>query len=126
MKPTLIMNYIALSAIAAHRFIAPGAEDNSVIQASGGTAALIGVSTDVNASTGGRADVVHSGLTPVEFGGSISFGDPLTADEDGKAVVAQEGDRIAGTAMCSGINNDIGLVLLGTGATQPSAPTGGE
>lgn len=127
MKRTLILNYIAASAIAAYRIVATGTDDDTVIQASEGSQGLIGVSTEVSTSEGGRADVVHNGASPVEYGASVNYGDPLTADAAGKAISAQPGDRIVGTAMCSGINNDVGLVLISTGATQPAPQsTGGD
>ena len=118
MKPLLIMNYRAEGALAAHRIAAAGSEDQAVKQAAASTEALLGVTTDVGGVDGKRVDVIHTGIAPVEFGGSVDYGALLTANADGKAVTAAAGDRVLGTAMCGGINGDIGLLLLGAGAKQ--------
>lgn len=122
MKPLLIMNYRAQGALGAHRIAAAGTEDQAVKQAAAGTDALLGVTTDVGGDDGKRVDVIHTGLAEVDFGASVDYGATLTADADGKAVPATPGDRVVGVAMCGGINNDLGLVLIGAGATQPAEP----
>lgn len=120
MKPQLILNHTAESDIARYRFVAAGTGDMAVTQASAGTDAIVGASTDIAATNGGRVDVVVTGMPTVEFGGTVAFGDRVTSDSLGRAVKAVAGNRVAGVAYCSGAEGDWGMVLLGTGATQPA------
>jgi len=115
-KPGLTMNYRAQGAIAPHRIVAAGSEDQTVKQAGAGTDALVGVTPDVGAADGQRVDAIHGGIAGVEYGALVEYGDRLTSNADGKAIPATAGDRVVGTAMVSGINGDLGIVLIGHGA----------
>lgn len=124
MKPMLISNYRAQGALEAHRIAAAGSDEQTVTQAVNGTNALLGVTTEVGADNGSRIDVIHSGIADVDFGASVAYGEALTSDADGKAVPASSGDRLIGIAMCGGLKNDRGAVLIGLGAvhSEPLEP----
>lgn len=109
-------------AIAARRILKHGAADGEALQAAAATDALMGVSTDIPAAVGNTADVIRSGLAPVEYGGVVARGDALSADASGRAVVAAPAAgsnvRIIGFAEVSGVLGDIGSVHIAPGVMQ--------
>lgn len=121
-NPELIKAYTAGAAIAAHRIVVFGSADGAVIQAAASTDKLIGISEAFGAASGERIDIVRSGLADVEYGGSVTRGDMLTADANGKAVVAAPAAavnaQVIGRAEVSGVAGDIGSVLICAGTVQ--------
>jgi hypothetical protein len=57
-------------------------------------------------------DVVVGGIAYVLYGSAVSKGAFVSANADGRAVPAVSGDRVVGRAEKTGVNGDIGLVLL--------------
>ena len=110
--PALTLNYTAEGAIATRRLVKHGSADGKVAQASTNTDTLLGVSTDIPAEAGGRVDVIREGIVPVLYGGSITRGQPLTADAQGRAVAASSGQQVVGFAEVSGVEGDIGVIHL--------------
>lgn len=110
------------AAVAAHRIMIFGADEDNAVQATAVTEQLIGVSTFVAAASGERCDVNMIGVADVEFGGNVTIGAYLTTDSDGKAVVAapDAGDNayVIGIAMVAGAAGDIGSVLLAPSRIQ--------
>lgn len=87
----LIKTYIADGAIAINRFVKFGSADNKCAQASAVSDKIIGVSADVAADAAGDpVDVIMDGIAHVTYGGSITRGDPVTTDANGKAVAAAD------------------------------------
>jgi hypothetical protein len=123
MNQGLIRAFDAAAAITGNRAVKFSTSDTTVVQAAAATDAIIGVADSLGASSGGRCDVVMSGTSEIEYGGTITRGDLLTADANGKAVTAAPAagvnNRIIGIAMRSGVSGDIGLVLI-----QPSSVQG--
>ncbi len=121
MKPT--KNCTAGGAIAHRRIVKFGVSDGVVLQGTAATEALIGV-TDCpgGAASGERIDVVRQGFTEVEFGGTVTRGDPITADASGKAVTATPAagvnNGIVGWAEVSAVSGDIGLIFVSPGKIQ--------
>lgn len=107
----LVKNYVAGGAIAANRIVKHGAGDTLMVQAAAATDKSVGVA-DADTASGARVDVVMSGTADVQYGGTVARGDLLTADANGKAVVASTGNRVIGVALVSGVAGDIGEVLL--------------
>ena len=109
-------NYAASGAIAAYRIVKPGAADGVVAQGAAATDALMGVNESIAVADGERVDIVKSGIADVEFGGNVTRGNPLTSDANGKAVVAAPAAganvRVLGFAEVSGVDGDIGQVLI--------------
>lgn len=107
---------VAGAAVAARRIVKFGSSDTAVIQAAAATDSSIGVS-DLGAASGEYCDVIMDGIALVEYGGNVTRGDLLTADADGKAVLANPGanaeNRVVGVAMKSGVAGDIGSVRVG-------------
>lgn len=117
-NPNLIKNYIAETAVTKFRIVKWGTADGAVVPATAtATDALIGVVGAFGAAAGERVDVIRSGLADVEYGGTVTRGQPLMADANGKAVAAAPAAgvnaRIVGYAEVSGVAGDIGSLTVG-------------
>lgn len=127
-NPGLIKSLLAGAAIAAHRIVKFGDADNKVVQASAATDALIGV-TELGAENGGVCSFVVEGIAVVEYGGTVTRGQLLTADASGKAVAAAPTAtntvRVIGIAMVSGVSGDLGSVKLAPGSLSNATDGGG-
>lgn len=109
--------YKASAAVAAHRLVEPGANDGEVRQGASDAAKLIGVSGSRPVAADETVEVATVGIADVEYGGNVARGDLLTADASGKAIAtAAAGKRVVGTAVVSGIDGDIGEVLVSPGS----------
>jgi len=122
-KPTVTENFSAEAAINPYRLIKPGTADGYAAQADGSTAALFGVSDELGADAAGDRVDIHTGGSPdVEYGGTVTRGDLLTSDADGKAIAAAPAAgvnaRVAGIARVSGVAGDIGRIQLSPGQIQ--------
>lgn len=118
MNPILVKNYDAGGVINARRFVKFSA-DRTVVQAAASTDAIIGVSDSLGAAASGdRCDVHRQGLVEVEAGDTITRGQMLTSDADGKAIpcttamLASGACGVAGRAELSASSGDILEVLL--------------
>ena len=113
MIPSFIRSHEATADVEPFRIVAFSDVGSSrkASMASSNTDPLIGVSDKMGASSGGMADVIRAGLGGVELGGTVTAGDPLTADANGKAIVctaaAGETRRIIGFAEEPGVDGDI-------------------
>lgn len=110
-------------AISAYRIVKHGSADGAVVQAAASTDFLIGVLDNVAAAASGdRCEVNRAGVAEVEYGGNVTRGNPLTSDANGKAVAAAPGAGtnayIIGFAEVSGVDGDIGSVLIAPGRIQ--------
>lgn len=109
------------------RVVIYGADDDTVVQATAGTDMVIGVSYIPDSemdpipvgqarnpvvAAGDMLDVVFGGIAEVDFGGTITRGQRLTANADGKAVAATPGDYVVGIATVSGADGDLGSMLV--------------
>ncbi|MBV5334724.1 MAG: DUF2190 family protein [Sulfuricurvum sp.] len=112
-RPDLIISFIAGAAIAAHRIVVFGVDDNTVVTASAATGSLIGVSDLGADAAGDRLDIIMDDIADVEYGGTVTRGDPITSDANGKAITATvAGSRVIGFAMVSGVVGDIGSINI--------------
>jgi len=121
-NPGFIKTFTAGAAVAAYRIVKHGSSDTAVVQAAASTDSLLGVSTSLAGALGERVDVVLSDSAEVEYGGTVTRGDWLTSDANGKAVTAAPAAgvnaSVIGRAMVSGVLGDIGSVLLMGGRIQ--------
>tara|TARA_E500000318_G_scaffold46673_5_gene44006 strand:+ start:4044 stop:4457 length:414 start_codon:yes stop_codon:yes gene_type:complete len=130
----LIINFRAGALVAARRIVQHDGSAGA-IQATGPTDPLLGVS-DLGAASGAALDIRMGGIAPVDYGGAISAGDPITSDADGKAIAATAHThtentagayaqnattggastvRIIGYAVVDGVDGDIGSVQIAPG-----------
>ncbi|BAV64770.1 DUF2190 family protein [Sphingobium cloacae] len=109
--PTFIRSYEAAAAIAAFRVVRFSDTANSSKVAAGAAAGqpLIGTTGKVGASAAGvMVDVFRAGINPVQLGGSVSAGDWLTSDANGKAIATTTvGNHVIGRAEQPGVADDI-------------------
>lgn len=121
-NPGFIVNYTAEGALAKNRIVCFGATDGTVKQATAATDGMIGVTEGFAYAAGERADIVRSGFADVEYGGTVTRGQPLTADAQGRAIAAAPSagtnNRIIGYAEVSGVVGDIGSVFIGAEQIQ--------
>lgn len=118
-----VSSYAPGAAIAAYRIVKFGSADNAVIQAAAATDAVIGVANELGAlSTDPTVDITMGPIGEVELGGTVTRGDPLTADSAGKGVAAAPAPaanaRIIGFANKSGVAGDIITYLHSPGFMQ--------
>lgn len=122
LTPGMAKNFKAEAAVTRRRFVKFGAADTAVVQAAASADSIFGVSSEIDAAIGEPCDVFLSGLPEIEYGGNVTRGDLLTADAQGRAVVAAPAAgvnaRTGGVAMVSGVVGDIGLICLSPGRVQ--------
>jgi hypothetical protein len=111
-NPGLIKQYRCTTEIQPHRIVEFGAADFLVTTATSAGTGGIGVSDSMGSNASNRIDVLRSGLADVMYGGTVTRGQPLTNDTQGRAVAATGSDRVVGVAEISGASGDIGLVFL--------------
>lgn len=120
----LTKSYVAGAAINPFRIVKAGANDYEVLQAAGAAATekIVGVTTEIDASSGERVDVIHEGIADVKLGGTVARGDPITSDATGQGVAAAPAagtnNRIVGYAVISGVSGDIIPVIVSLGMVQ--------
>lgn len=88
----LIQTKYAGGAVANRRIVVFGSADNTAIQATASTNKFLGVSDlplGASAATGEPFDVIRCDIAEVDYGGTITRGDRLTADSNGKAISAE-------------------------------------
>lgn len=112
--PGLTTAFRAGGAIAKRRILAHGSADGVAIQAVDAAAPLLGISTDIPTDSGDIVDAIRNQLAPVEYGGTVTRGAPLTADSSGRAIAAPIASAtvtyIIGYAEVEGVEGDIGSV----------------
>lgn len=84
----LTKNRLTAGVIAAYCIVKPGGTAGTVVAAAAGADKVIGVTTDVDAVSGERADVIHLGEAKVVAGAAFADGDLLMADANGRAITA--------------------------------------
>lgn len=118
----LTKSFVAEGAIAPYRFAKVGAADYGVLQGAAATDKIIGITTEVDASTGERTDVVLEGIADLKLGGTVARGDLLTSDATGQGVAAAPATganaRIGAMAIISGVIGDIIPVKVIQGSFQ--------
>ncbi len=121
-NPLLDKTYTAGGTINPYRLVKFGGADDILLQAAAASDALIGASGQVGAASGEVLDVTLVGVAEVTCGGSVTRGNMLTSDADGKAVVASDGNIIAGLALKNGSANDVIPVLLHAAGDSDATP----
>jgi Uncharacterized conserved protein (DUF2190) len=118
----LTKSYTAEGNIPANRIVKVGANDFGVLVAAAVSDKSIGISTEVDAVSGERVDVVLSQIADLKLGGTVARGDLLTSDATGQGVtaapVAGTNNRVVGVALISGVSGDIIPVMIAQGTFQ--------
>lgn len=121
MNPILTKTYDAGGAVAAHRFVKPGAADHQMVEAEAAADAIVGISDLGADAAGDRLDVHHVGIAKLEYGGNVARGQLLTSDSDGKGVAVADDARVGAIALVSGVDGDIVPVLIVLGSHTEAA-----
>ena len=112
----LIKAGIAAAIILPYRIVKFDAADATYAQTAAATDLSVGVCESVGPDKGETVDVIKAGIADVEYGGTVTRGQPLTSDAQGRAVAAAptagSNVRIIGFAEVSGVSGDIGAVLI--------------
>ncbi|QSX32463.1 DUF2190 family protein [Shewanella avicenniae] len=105
----LVKTFVASGAIPRYRIVALAAGDNQVALATSAADPLIGVSQEPqDIADGERIDVTFSGIVEVEASGVLAKGAWITADANGRAVVAGDGaERIGRLLDAANVLGDI-------------------
>lgn len=99
-----------------YRIAAYDDSEGEFAQAAGPAASpLMGVTGRLGAVAGTVCDVIRNGPAELEYGGAVGFGDPLTADIAGRAVVAKPTEAFIARADESGDEGTIGRVFIERG-----------
>jgi len=118
----LTKSYLAEAAISAARIVKVGAADYGVLTAAAVSDKIIGISTEIDAASGERIDVIHEGIADLKLGGTVARGDFLTTDASGQGVTAAPAagtnNQIVGKALISGVSGDIIPVLIAPSMLQ--------
>lgn len=105
MNPGLIKSYNAGAAINPCRLLKAGSADWAAIQATDGSAAYLGVSAEnLSVSSGAKVDAIKSGLAFLELGDTVTRGQYLKADANGKGVPVT---IVAGTPVYAGAKAEV-------------------
>lgn len=115
-------NYISEGAIPARRIVKYGSTDNAVLLAAAATDLFAGVSELGCTAAADRLDIIKDDFAKIEYGGTVTRGQRLTADASGRAVVAAPAAgsnvSIIGIAEVSGVIGDIGEVWISPSVMQ--------
>lgn len=118
----LARNYTAGAAISPFRIVKMGSNDGEVVQAAAATDLLMGVTGELGPASGERIDIQKIGIARIEFGGTVTRGNAVTSDANGKAVAAAPAAganaRIIGFAEVSAVSGDIADVFIAPGVMQ--------
>ncbi|MFT4162851.1 hypothetical protein [Shinella sp.] len=125
MTPILIKSFRAGAAAIAGYLIVKSVGGHAEL-ATASTDPLIGAAGSLGAPAGGMVDVTEAGWSEVRAGGNISDGDPLTANNLGKAIkavpVAGSVVRIIGFARSDASDDDVIPYLVAPGVIATPAP----
>lgn len=138
----LTKTFTAGGVISDARILTFGTSDNLVVQAAAATDAVFGISKVPQGSrqrivqTGStppavpvvtivaneRLDVVLCGIAEITYGATVTRGQLLTSDAQGRAIpaapAAGSNVRVIGIATVSGVSGDIGNVLISPSMMQ--------
>lgn len=120
-------SFNAGGALAANSIAKVGANDYGVLPAAAATDKLLGITTEIPATSGERVDVALLGVADLKLGGTVTRGDLITSDASSNGVTsapaAGVNHRIVGVAQVSGVSGDLIPVLLSGTSLQGQGAT---
>jgi len=100
----------ATAAVSAFRFVKRGTADDEIAE-SDANEVVVGIGPDYALSAAEMGFYASGGVSQVQCGGTVTRGDRLKADADGKAVtIASSGttiQNVGGIALRSGVDGDV-------------------
>ena len=108
-----VLTFKATAAIGQYKIVKGGADNEHVTVAAAGSDNSVGVAMGAATVAEQFIEVaVAGGGAKVQLGGTVAFGDKLTANASGLAVVAATTNDVVGVAMEAGVSGDIiGMVV---------------
>ena len=107
---------LAGGVIAQYHILKMGADDNHLIESAAATDQHIGVAQHAAAAAEDDIRVQLDGITNLKLGGTVTRGDRITSDANGKGVTAAPAagtnNPIVGIAFASGVLDDLIPMLL--------------
>ena len=111
MKPTMIHTFKTTAAAIGAFLIVKGASGNLISAATAATDSLIGTTDSLGAEASTECGIALEGVGQVKLGGTVNFGDFITADSASKGVAAaptnSTNQRTIGQALEDGVSGDI-------------------
>lgn len=93
-------------------YFAVVAADGNVDAASAAGAYCDGIVQEDEATVGSPITLAIGGRSKIVYGGSVTQGDLLATDANGKAVTATTGDVVLGRALVTGVDGDTGSMIF--------------
>lgn len=91
-----------------YRIVKPGSADYTVVKATAATDKSIGTADSLDKAAGEMVDMGVGDVHEVRLGGTVTRGDALTSDANGKAITTTTvGHRAIGFAEQSGVLDDV-------------------
>lgn len=119
MTPVQIKSFTATAVAIAPYLIVTAVVGGKVELANAATDLLLGTTDALGVDADQVIDITTVGVSEVTLGGAVAFGDKLTSDAAGKAVVAAGSAGVdkhtIGTAMAAGVANDVIPYQVGLG-----------
>ena len=106
------MTLVAQAAVTQYTFVKPSAVRFGCIECTADTDIAVGVAQDAAAATGEEIAVAFGGVAKVALNATITIGQALTSDADGRAKAAAAGDVAQGVALEGGVQNDVISMLV--------------
>jgi hypothetical protein len=110
MNPVFVKAYRAAENIAPYRIVK--LTSDGLKQAVSLTDRLAGMSAGIPSAIGQHADVIRVGIANLQLGGSVSIGDEITSDAEGKGIALTGTGESVGRADEDGVAGDIITVFL--------------
>ena len=106
------MTLVAQAAVTQYTFVKPSAVRFGCIECTADTDIAVGVAQDAAAVAEEEIAVAFGGVAKVALNATITIGQALTSDADGRAKAAAAGDVAQGVALEGGVQNDIISMLV--------------
>ena len=106
------MTLVAQAAVTQYTFVKPSAVRFGCIECTADTDIAVGIAQDAAAATGEEIAVAFGGVAKVALNATITIGQALTSDADGRAKAAAAGDVAQGVALEGGVQNDVISMLV--------------
>jgi hypothetical protein len=98
---------LAEAAVERFRIVKPGVAAGTCVKAAAATDKLLGTSDELDHVTGEMVDISLQPLGKVKLGGTVTPGDWLTSDANGKAIATTTaGNAVIGQAEHGGVLDD--------------------
>lgn len=107
--------------IPAHRLVTFSSDEDTVIIAESSDVNVLGVTTDVDTTAGNTFDVSCIGYVKIQAGGTVTKGDFIEPDSDGKGVTSSAGNYFCAIALEDADEDEYFNAVIERGITPSTA-----